>query len=280
MSSFEQEYYEAASFWEGSALSDHSNMRRFEATVNLIPVDVHTLLDAGCGNGVFGRILEKTRPEITVLGVDRSITALTFVSGQTLQGSVNSLPVPDQSYDCVSCLQVIEHLPVEVFAQSITELARVAKTYLLIGVPFNEATDKNVTTCPQCKSTFNCDLHLRSFSDATMQSLFSKEGFRHVTSCYPGQHTKLVGADLFPLVKQFLSRSPTRKFLSPICPLCGYSEGDITALSVEKNAATVSPSRLRVLLRNTRLAVVKGISCFWPKAQFPGYWVVSLYQRQ
>lgn len=279
MSSFEQQYYEAASFWEGASLLDSGNVRRFAETVKLIPSDTKTLLDAGCGNGIFGKILARDLPDLDVLGVDRSLTALQFAGDKTVQGGVDSLPVGDASYDCVSCLQVIEHLPVDVFEKTISELARVAGKYIIVGVPFDEATEKNVTQCPQCRTIFNCDLHLRRFSADTMVKLFSEVGFKHVSSVFPGGQNILIGSEVFNLLLVKFRAEKTPKFLSPICPICGYSEGDVTALSVAKSAPLCGPSPLRALLRNVRLALVKGITPFWPTKKVSGYWVVSLYAR-
>ncbi len=62
MESFEKEYYESETFWEGEMLQDAANQQRIKTTASLIPDDVDTLADIGCGNGVFINIFLKIIP--------------------------------------------------------------------------------------------------------------------------------------------------------------------------------------------------------------------------
>ena len=53
MSDFEKKYYESEKFWTGDVLQDEMNRNRISFTANLIPAEVKSLLDVGCGNGIF-----------------------------------------------------------------------------------------------------------------------------------------------------------------------------------------------------------------------------------
>ncbi len=53
MNEFEKKYYEDESFWSDGMVTDESNIKRIKSTIELIPKDVKSLLDVGCGNGVF-----------------------------------------------------------------------------------------------------------------------------------------------------------------------------------------------------------------------------------
>ena len=217
--SFEKSYYESSHFWEGSALTDPSNMERFGLTASLVPADVRTLLDAGCGNGVFGRYLGETRPEITVTGMDRSQEALRHVTTGRLEGSVSAIPAEDRSYDCVTCLEVLEHLPIQDYSQALHELARVARRHIVVGVPYREKTERNTTTCPECRTTFNAYLHLRRFDDDTLKVLLDSVGFHSTELAFPSPTRAAVGAaSLSRLRTHIADLRDRRPFASPVSP--------------------------------------------------------------
>ncbi len=79
MSDLEKAYYDNPSFWESGALGLQDQIRVTE-TAKFIQDDVKTLLDAGCGNGIFCNYLLKERPAIDVTGLDRSPAALEHVN--------------------------------------------------------------------------------------------------------------------------------------------------------------------------------------------------------
>ncbi len=181
MSDFEKEYYEAGRFWEGEAVQDENNIRRIKETESMIPPDTASLADIGCGNGVFVNYLKEKLPNLNLLAIDRSKTALKFVKTESKEGDIADIPLPDKSYDCVSCLEVIEHLPVGVYKKALSELARISKKYVIISVPYDENLEKNHTQCPQCKSLFNADLHLRNYSDKKMEHLLEELNFECIS---------------------------------------------------------------------------------------------------
>lgn len=281
---YERAYYEAESFWHGEALRDPANLRRIRETAELVPDDVWSLLDVGCGNGVFGEHLEVVRPEVRVVGVDRSEAALRQVRTPKRQGDITHLPAADLEFDCVTCLEVIEHLPADTFGEALRELLRVSKRYVIIGVPYRERIERNVTQCPQCRSTFNVDLHLRSFDDDTLRFLFPPAEARLVRSIYPGSGDRLVGiADAFDLLGRVRRCG---KFVSPVCPVCGYSEGDRTVLSVEarpdpvRDAADGATTAMhRSGARRLAGRAFRKVEPVWPRRHDHGYWVGALFER-
>jgi 2-polyprenyl-3-methyl-5-hydroxy-6-metoxy-1,4-benzoquinol methylase len=112
MADFEKLYYESDAFWKGSMVQDELNQIRIATTERLIPSEVKSLVDVGCGNGVFANYLLQVRPEINIMAVDRSESALKYVSTNKTIGDIADLPLESNSYDCVTCLQVLEHIPV------------------------------------------------------------------------------------------------------------------------------------------------------------------------
>jgi ubiquinone/menaquinone biosynthesis C-methylase UbiE len=94
-------------------VQDPGNLKRFEGTVRLVPQDVRNLIDVGCGNGVFARMVKRRFPSIHITCVDRSAAAPEHVEADEKNALRDCrLPFDDRSFDCISCLAVIEHLTV------------------------------------------------------------------------------------------------------------------------------------------------------------------------
>jgi ubiquinone/menaquinone biosynthesis C-methylase UbiE len=272
MADFEKLYYESDAFWKGSMVQDELNQIRIATTERLIPSEVKSLVDVGCGNGVFANYLLQVRPEINIMAVDRSESALKYVSTNKTIGDIADLPLESNSYDCVTCLQVLEHIPVNNYRKALSELARVSSQYLIASVPYNEKVEKNFTQCPQCRSIFNGDLHLRTFTDKDMATLFSEYGFELVEQKNVVKTRRYVGIEAYSKLRNTLKKQPVL-FHSPICPVCGYENKQFGTGSHDAQVAAAAHAT-RV---NSPIGLIKQ---FWPKKEVPGYWVIALYKRK
>lgn len=99
-----------------------------------------SFLDIGCGDGVFEEFVKSEHPEVVCAGIDLSETAIAtakekvsgveFIARDVLR---EGIPYPDNSFDVVIALDVLEH----VFNPEIllSEMKRVAKHHVIIGVP-------------------------------------------------------------------------------------------------------------------------------------------------
>lgn len=282
MNDFEKKYYEADSLWSGEMLTDVGNQTRIRETANLIPKDVATLADIGCGNGILENYLIGNRPELRIIGIDRSEAALKYVKTEKKLGDILDIPLDDKGYDCVSCLEVLEHIPVTVYDKALSELARVSSNYLIISVPYNEDLLANSTQCPGCKAIFNYDLHFRSYSDEVLKKLFIPYGFELVKMQTLIKSKVLVGLDS---LKSLMGIKPLHKrvFYSPICPICGLENASfapaqpVSSVKEPQNSQTGAGSTNKGKgFLGTIKDIVKNI---WPKKEFPGYWVLALYKR-
>jgi SAM-dependent methyltransferase len=93
------------------------------------------LLDVGCGRiGLAGFL-----PDVPVVGLDVEQPVESAPNFTFRPGSVTSLPFPDRSFQLVSCVDVLEHLPLDVRELAVTELTRVASRAVLIAAPHGEA---------------------------------------------------------------------------------------------------------------------------------------------
>jgi SAM-dependent methyltransferase len=271
MSSFEKEYYESATFWEGEAVQDENNIIRIEKTASMIPSDTTSVSDIGCGNGVFVNYLQTNFPRLNLIAVDRSKSALRHVKTRKIEGDIAAIPLADRSSDCVSCLEVIEHLPVSAYQAALSELARVSRKYVIISVPYAEKLERNSTQCPQCKSIFNVDLHLRAFSDDAIGRLLESRNFECISIVKTGEQISFRGH--YQFVRAFYPEK-LRSWRSPICPICGYTNDYSTSTTGGANAVTNISSPHRSLI-----SYFTGLpKLFWPKVT-TNYWIIALYQR-
>ncbi len=100
-----------------------------------------TFLDVGLGAGQFINAVASTGWFAEVHGSDptRFKKYREFESGITrVDASVAKLPYPDDYFDVITCMEVMEHVPDEIFEPGIAELRRVSRGQLLMSVPYEE----------------------------------------------------------------------------------------------------------------------------------------------
>jgi ubiquinone/menaquinone biosynthesis C-methylase UbiE len=94
-----------------------------------------SVLDVGAGNAIATRAIKE------MIGVEDVKTAdINHYLNPDYVASVEHLPVPDKSFDAVTAYEILEHLPFEKFISNLQELQRVAKRYVVIGLPDQRKT--------------------------------------------------------------------------------------------------------------------------------------------
>jgi len=115
-------------------------LARFRARLldEIGPLAPRSLLDAGCGEGHVTQWLAKALPGNEITGVEGRAEALTAFRARNpglhaVEGDLRALPFPDDTFDLVLCIEVLEHLHQPEIA--LRELGRVCTGHLFLTVP-------------------------------------------------------------------------------------------------------------------------------------------------
>lgn len=143
-------------------------------------IQPESVLDIGSGRGAFLWPLIHTFPALPVTCVDmldfRVADIMAAHEGGmeqvvAQQASVLALPFESHTFDVVTMLEVLEHIPDT--AKVLAEVCRVARRFLLLSVPSKE--DDN----PE---------HIHVFEQALLKQLLQDQGVTHVSFSYVRDH--------------------------------------------------------------------------------------------
>ena len=126
------------------------------------------MLDIGARDGYFSQLLTEYFDEVTALDLEKP--DFSFPRVTTVAGDATNLQFADDSFDCVFCAEVLEHIPD--VAQACREIARVARHEILIGVPYKQDTRLGRTTCQSCGRKNPPWGHLNRFDERRLAKLF------------------------------------------------------------------------------------------------------------
>jgi len=121
---------------------------RITDLARLIPKGMATLLDAGALDGYLS--VEMTKYFDTVTALDLTRPEIDHERVETVQGDITCLDIPDDAFDGVLCSEVLEHIPPEKLAAACKELVRVARNFVLVGVPYRQDIRYGRITCAAC----------------------------------------------------------------------------------------------------------------------------------
>jgi len=261
------DYYESAADWSLERhLQNEDELRRFQATADMISSSSERLLDVGTGNGAFLSFLEERAIALDLHGLERSKSAIAAsrCRAKITEGSVDALPFDDRSYDTVTALEVIEHLPHTVYPQALAEMARVSASQVLVSVPYRER--RLMVVCPECDCRFSPIFHLRTFDEGTLEGLVPR--FRLTRYDYVSTEVHWLLTDLAMRVRGLRDRWRGTIPNHTTCPQCGYALEPPTRGSTSGPAGTDVPA---TKLRSTVLSLV-------PKVK-RAHWIVASYER-
>ena len=129
-----QQYYEQPNLW-GNKL-EGAELERVEEIISLIPKDVKTILEVGCGDGFATYYFDKEIDLVEGGDISENMISNNPVDKDRLKIiDAEDLNLPDESYDLVYTWEVLHH--VQDPQKAVKEMARVAKKYVVIFEPNN-----------------------------------------------------------------------------------------------------------------------------------------------
>jgi SAM-dependent methyltransferase len=107
-----------------------------------IPAGARSLLDVGCNSGELLIECRKELPHLELTGVDVNVAALDIARAALPDvdiriASGDDLPFEDARFDCVTCIEVLEHIPADRRKAALAEMHRVLRPggSLILRVP-------------------------------------------------------------------------------------------------------------------------------------------------
>lgn len=276
---FEQLQYEFAEIWDEDWFGE-DDFERVKQLATLIPVGTDTLLDVGCGNGLFLNHVQRTSSNRfqRLVGVDRSEAALEKVETDKYQSSADALPFADREFTTVTSMEMLEHLPLAIYSKAVGEIARVAKDHLLICVPYNQDLLASQCQCPVCLTSFNPDYHMRSFDEQAMAELFTPHGFQMTGTHYLGEDVIYYDRALRQQLRNgFKKEAPVYPSYA-VCPVCGYFDQHRLSEDLANRKRAKDNASRRTAVHRPATGIRAALRNILPK--YSHYrWIAATYQR-
>lgn len=89
-----------------------------------------SILEVGPGTTLVKDVLKYQKSDVEYKALD-----LDPALAPDIIGSVTNIPVREESFDCVTAFQVLEHIEFSDFEKALSEMNRVSKKYILISLP-------------------------------------------------------------------------------------------------------------------------------------------------
>jgi len=157
-------------------LTDYRNKdiekARTSDLMDSIPYDCRGVaLDIGARDGWFSVLLAGKFDRVTAIDLEKPLIDHPRI--QCVKGDATNLDFVNDAYDLVFCAEVLEHIPSKQLIKVCSELERVAKKYILIGVPFKQDIRLARTKCYTCGKRNPPWGHVNSFDEHLLKQLFS-----------------------------------------------------------------------------------------------------------
>jgi SAM-dependent methyltransferase len=144
--------------------------RRVDDLMSLLPQSLDSVLDIGARDGFISRLLAGRARDVTALDLEKPVIDDQRI--RCVKGDVTCLEFPDDTFDLVLCAEVLEHIPTRMLRAACVESGRVAREYLLVGVPYKQDLRHSRTTCYTCGEKNPPWGHVNSFDKGRLRSLF------------------------------------------------------------------------------------------------------------
>ncbi len=117
----------------------NDNGRYHEVLLEAVPAGCAHALDAGCGSGLLVRRLARRCVRVTGIDVDPAGLAAAKAAGipsnaEFVAGDVMTYPFERESFDCITAVAALHHLPLERALARFRDLLRPGGTLAIVGL--------------------------------------------------------------------------------------------------------------------------------------------------
>lgn len=155
--------------------------------MELIPIDLRgNVLDIGARDGWFSKLLTHQFDNVVALDLEKPKIVHPKIS--CVKGNATNLNFGNNSFELVFCAEVLEHIPSQYLKSVCLEIERVAKKYILIGVPFKQDIRAGRTICFTCGKINPPWGHVNNFDLTALKKLFKSCTPQKIS--YVGQNIK------------------------------------------------------------------------------------------
>lgn len=148
--------------------ASESEKARVGDLFRVMPQGRTSVLEIGARDGHMSRLLAERFAEVTALDLEKP--GFEYPRVTTVAGDATQLQFADNTFDCVLCAEVLEHIPA--LEQACRELARVTRHELIVGVPYRQDTRSGRTRCQKCGKTNPPWAHVNTFDENRLTQLF------------------------------------------------------------------------------------------------------------
>lgn len=196
-------------FWNGVAdlpglehvsFSNLTSDRLIELMRDYLRPDM-TVLDYGGGSGHLMQALIANGQKVAIYepsDARANVVEERFSSWPSFIGAVG--PRDEGSFDCIVCMEVIEHILDADYADFLQNLNKRLNDdgLLILTTPYNEKLDYSTVYCPECDSSFHRWQHVRTFDASLLRATLRIAGF-------DAEETALVGFEDAEALAKFVA---------------------------------------------------------------------------
>ncbi|ALI36780.1 putative S-adenosylmethionine-dependent methyltransferase [Candidatus Nitrosocosmicus oleophilus] len=173
--------------WDNKGIALNRQIRRSQVVKKSLDRNSTMLLDIGCAEGFTTNFIKNIAE--TVIGLELNFEYLKIAIKKVttvhfLNASIEFLPFREKTFDAVTILEVLEHLPTQLQVDGLREASRVLQSTgtLIISVPYKE--QRTFTTCIHCNKDTPLYGHLHSLDEDMIGSILPNRLFEPVKKYY------------------------------------------------------------------------------------------------